>query len=41
MTLTLKHRTRGTIANNWDSLGKDSCWITAFEPRYKKVKAED
>lgn len=41
MTLTLKHKKRGTIVNNWDSLGRDSWWITAFNPRYKNVNAED
>ena len=41
MTLTLKHRIYGTIVDNWDNWGNDSWWITAFNPRYKGVKAKD
>ena len=43
MTLTLTHKTLGTIVNNWDNWGKDAWWITAFNPnpKFKKVKAED
>ena len=43
MTLTLKHRTKGTIVNNWDNWGNDAWWITAFNPNpnYKNLKAKD
>ncbi len=41
MTLTLKHRTKGTIVNNWDNWGNDAWWIIAFNPNYKNLKAKD
>ncbi|ORX45935.1 hypothetical protein BCR36DRAFT_585407 [Piromyces finnis] len=41
MTLTLTHKTKGTIVNQWDNWGKDAWWITAFNPKYRNVKAGD
>ncbi|ORX45937.1 hypothetical protein BCR36DRAFT_357526 [Piromyces finnis] len=41
MTLTLTHRTKGTIVNQWNNRGNDSWWITAFNPNYKNVNAND
>ena len=38
MTLTLIHKINGTIVNNW----KDTTWwITAFNPNFPKVFAND
>ena len=41
MTLKLTHKTIGTIINNWDNNGENTWWITAFNPKYKKLKAKD
>jgi len=41
MTLTLKHKKKGVIVNNWNNWGKDAWWITAFNPKYQNVKASD
>ena len=41
MTLTLTHKKYGVIVDNWNSWGDKAWWITAFNPRYRKVKADD
>lgn len=41
MTLTLEYKNKGTIVNNWDNWGNNAWWITAFNPKYKNVKAKD
>jgi len=41
MTLTLTHKTKGTIVNNWTNNGENSWWITAFNPKYQNVDATD
>ena len=42
MTLTLTHIINGTIVDNWDNWGgEDAWWITAFNPKYKNLMAED
>jgi len=41
MTLTLTHKTKGTIVNKWNNNGHDSWWITSFNPKYKNVNAKD
>ena len=41
MTLNLKHKIYGNIVENWNNNGEDSWWITAFAPKYKKMKAQD
>ena len=41
MTLTLTYRNSITLIDNWDNWGTDAWWITAFNPRYKMVKAHD
>jgi len=38
MTLTLTHKTKGVIVNNWTDR---TWWITAFNPKYQNVKASD
>ena len=41
MTLKLTHKTIGTIIDNWDNNGENTWWITGFNPKYKKLKAEN
>ena len=41
MSLNLSHKTHGNIVNNWNNNGKETWWITAFAPKYKKLKAQD
>ena len=41
MNLTLIHKDEGTIVDNWDNWGKDAWWITAFNPKIEKAKADD
>jgi gas vesicle protein len=38
MTLTLTHKKKGVIVNNWTDR---TWWITAFNPKYQNVKASD
>ena len=40
-SLTLNHKTKDTIINNWNNMGNNSWWITGFNPKYKNLKAED
>ena len=41
MTLTLAHKIYGNIVDNWDNEGNNSWWITSFNPKYPRVKADD
>ena len=43
MTLSLIHKTLGTIVDYWDNWGKDAWWITAFNPnpKFKNINADD
>ena len=41
MSLTLSHKTLGKIVENWNNNGEKTWWITAFAPKYKKLKAHD
>ena len=41
MTLKLTHNRIGTIIDDWDNNGENTWWITAFNPKYKRLKAED
>jgi hypothetical protein len=41
MSLNLSHKTHGNIVKNWNNNGKETWWITAFAPKYKKLKAHD
>ena len=41
MSLNLSHKTHGNIVKNWNNNGKETWWINAFAPKYKKVKAQD
>ena len=38
MTLTLIHKINGTIVDNWKNT---TWWITAFNPNFKDVFADD
>ncbi|OUM63570.1 hypothetical protein PIROE2DRAFT_9851 [Piromyces sp. E2] len=41
MTLTLTHKTKGTIVNKWNNNGAPTWWITAFNPKYRNLKSKD
>lgn len=41
MNLTLIHKDEGIIVDNWNNWGKDAWWITAFNPKIEKAKADD
>ena len=41
MSLTLSHELHGNIVENWNNNGEKTWWITAFDPKYKNLKASD